>query len=308
MEGQDLLSLVKGRVYNAELRADLAKLGMRRINNQQWVSKATAAKYELIMTDDGDERVVTGVDILENNLHIHVLDPEAEAASVSSVEGNAAQLPSPEQQRMVNDVNQQLDVASFYFNLMDQWNYEIEMQTGFGREMQTLVKGDAIRLEDFFFLPDPLASGSYLFGTLTDDPAAQPDAWLELPNGQYVVPTDGSPDGAFDSLHAGVGFHEWERLQFETPAAAGQFAIKAINGSQSDFAKAIKKLLGKENGSVTRNDFYRNRDGQMCRIEIYRNPTGISMGEIPVAPTLADCIDCLLAPYIKGKAFSFKGY
>ena len=67
MEGQDLLSLAKGRNYNAELRAELAKFGLRRIGSNQWISKATANKYELVLNEADGEKVVSGVDIVDKD-------------------------------------------------------------------------------------------------------------------------------------------------------------------------------------------------------------------------------------------------
>ena len=98
-----------------------------------------------------------------------------------------------------------------------------------------------------------------------------------------------------------------EQEQFATAAAAGQYAIKALNSSKTTYATAIKKLLGKENGSISRNDFYRNEKGEMCRIVVNRTDAGLAVADVPVGTTVSECIDSLLAPFIKARAFESIG-
>jgi hypothetical protein len=303
MEGQDLLSLVKGRMYNAELRAELAKFGLRRIGGYQWVSKATANKYELIVTEDGDEKVVSGVDAVEKDQRIHLMDVEEKPATTEEL----ANANITVHHKTLEAISHQIDVTYDYLDLIDQWNMEIDMDSPIGRELEKETGGKFIQWSDLIFLPDPLASGEYLFGAIRQGKAASIHSWLDLPNGDFIVPTDGSEEAARDSLKHGLKFHLWEKENFETAAAAGQYTIRALNNSKTTYALAIKKLLGKENAAISRNDFYRNDKGQMCRIEVSRTEAGIAVVEKAVEATVAECIDSLLAPYIKAKAFDSIG-
>ena len=70
---------------------------------------------------------------------------------------------------------------------------------------------------------------------------------------------------------------------------------------------SIKKLLGKENALISRNDFYRNDKGVMSRIVVNRTEAGLMVADVPVSPSVAECIDSLLAPFIKAKAFESIG-
>jgi len=303
MEGQDLLSLVKGRVYNAELRTELAKFGLRRIGSMQWVSKATANKYELILTGDGDEKVVSGVDVVEKDYRIHLMDVEEKPATTEELANANISV----HYKTIEAINHQVDITYDYLNLINEWNQEIDMDSPKGRELKQITKGGFVNWQDLFFLPDPLASSENLFGVIRPGKTAAIHSWLELLDGRFVVPTDGSEEGALESLESGIAFHQWEYETFDTPAAAGQYAIKVLNNSKTTYALAVKKLLGKENSPISRNDFYRNEKGQMCRIEVNRTNAGISVADVPVLPTLADCIESLLAPYIKAKAFDSIG-
>lgn len=305
MEGQTLLSLVKGQVYNADLRNQLTQMGLRRIGNNQWISRETAARYELIMTGDEEQKVVTGVDIIDKNTRVHLFDPEEERAKSqihAKDEDREGKAETSLHHKTLVALARQRDVSHFYLDLINAWNYEIDQNTQMGKQLKTLVSTPFISFDNFFFLPSPLADGEYLFATIREGKAASMHAWLELPEGRYVVPTDGTEDGALDSLQCGRDFHKWEAEHFETAAAAGQFAIKALNNSKTTFAQAIRKLLGKENSPISRNDFYRNRDNVMCRVEIHQTESGLVVTDVPVQTSMADCIESLLAPYQKAKA------
>ncbi|MBR5068273.1 MAG: hypothetical protein IKX25_02635 [Bacteroidales bacterium] len=303
MEGQDLLSLVKGRNYNAELRAELAKFGLRRISSSQWISKATANKYELVLTGDGDEKTVSGVDVVEKDQRIHLMDVnEMPAIADGLANANIAV-----HHKTLGAIRRQIAVTYSFIDLIDRWNAEIDMNTPKGQELKKLTGGKFLNWYDFLFLPDPLASGDYLFGNIQYGKAASIHSWLDLPDGSYLVPTDGTDEGAQRSLECGLKFHAMEREQFATAAAAGQYAIKALNNSKTTYATAIKKLLGKENGSISRNDFYRNEKGEMCRIVVSRTDAGMAVTDVPVMPTVAECIDSLLSPFIKARAFETIG-
>ena len=151
-------------------------------------------------------------------------------------------------------------------------------------------------------LPDPLAGGHYFFGLKRKGVAASIHSWLNLPDGDYIVPTNGMVDEIKDSLMEGMEFHKWESETFKTAAAAGQYAIRALNNSNTTYAQAIRQLLGKEESPISRNDFYRNYEGVMCRVEVHQTPNGIEVIDVPALPNIVDCIDSLLAPYIKANS------
>lgn len=295
MEGQNLYNLVVGQVYNSELRSKLAQFGLRRIGNNQWISKETAAKYELLFADENELKVVTGVDLIEKDLHIHI-NEQSEPVE-ASVEVSAPVVTIHHKTAMA--MQRQQEISDYYFDLIDQWNDEMYHGTSLGQMLAEVVHGPELAWDRFMFLPNPLATGGYIFCAIHEGKAAAAHAWLELPDGRYIVPTDGTPDGLYDSLQSGMEFHTWEFEQFDTPAAAGQFAIKMLNASKTTFAQSVRKMLGKETAAISRNDFYRNSSGEMCRIEIDSTEQGLRFIEVPVVPTLADCLESLLSPYIK---------
>lgn len=289
-----------GQCYNSELRNKLTLFGLRRIGNNQWISKETASKYELIFTEENDQKIVTGVDLIEKDgrVHLNVYEepqPEQPLAQVPEINVHHKTLMA---------MQRQMEISESYYELLYRWNEEIEMGTGLGNQLRAIAKKNQINYWDFMFLPDPLATGRYLFAAIHEGKAASIHSWMDMPDGRFIVPTDGTPDGAFDSLQCGLEFHAFESQQFETAAAAGQYAIKMLNASKTTYATAIKKLLGKENGSITRNDFYRNSSGEMARIEVLENERGLVFNDVPVMPVVADCIDSLLAPYIKSRILS----
>lgn len=302
MEGQNLYNLVVGQVYNSELRSKLAQFGLRRIGNNQWISKETAAKYELLFADQEEQKIVSGVDLIEKNQHIHINVGPDPVPEVPVVEVSAPIVAVHHRTAMA--LQRQQEIANSFFDLIDEWNDEMYRQTPLGRQLSTVVKGPQLAWERFMFLPNPLATGDYLFGAIHEGKAASLHAWLELPDGRYIVPTDGTRDGAYDSLQSGIEFHAWEFEQFDTPAAAGQYTIKLLNVSKTTYAQSVRKLLGKENSPVSRNDFYRNASGEMCRIEVIPTEQGLRFNEVPVVPTVADCLESLLSPYIKSFALS----
>ena len=303
MEGQDLLSLAKGRNYNAELRAELAKFGLRRIGSNQWISKATANKYELVLNEADGEKVVSGVDIVDKDQRIHLMDVNEKPATAEGLANTNIAV----HHKTLGAIRRQIEVTYWYVELIDRWNAEIDMDSPFGRDLKQKIGGRFLNWYDFLCLPDPLASGDYLFGIIQQGKAASIHSWLDLPDGRYLVPTDGSEEGAMKSLECGLEFHKMEQDQSATAAAAGQYAIKALNSSKTTYATAIKKLLGKENGSISRNDFYRNEKGEMCRIVVNRTDAGLAVTDVPVGATVSECIDSLLAPFIKARAFGSSG-
>lgn len=300
MEGQNLLSMVIGRAYNAELRGELTQSGYRRIGSLQWISKSTGEKYELVVSDD-ESKTVQGLDHLEGNKRFHIRDEHA--APEPKAEEPVVTVNLNVHHKTANAILKQLELSDFYFDLMDRWNDEMYRGTALGQQLRELCKQPQIDWFNFLFLPDPTASGEYLFATLRKGVAAGMHAWLQLPDERYFVPTDGTTDGAWDSLQVGLEFHEWEAQTFETPAAAGQCALKMLNYSDTTYAQTIHRLLGKEGVKLSRNDFYRDADNLMCRIEVTRDEAGrLLFRDVPVQPTIAECIDSLLAPYIKARA------
>lgn len=300
MEGQNLLSMVKGRVYNAELRTELTQLGMRRIGSYQWICKETAEKFEFILSDD-EPREVRAVDLVDGNHRIRLKE-----AGASEEEQRVDDLPTSVNlnvhHKTANAIFRQLEVSDHFFDIMDSWNDEMYRGTALGSQLRALCNRAEIHWTDFLYLPDPMATGEYLFATFRKGVAASIHAWLQMPDERYYVPTDGSVDGAYDSLQTGLEFHTWEAETFDTPAAAGQYAIRMLNNSETTYAQTIRRLLGKENGKISRNDFYRNKQNQMCRILVVRDDQGLHFTDELVKPTVSDCIDSLLAPYIRLRA------
>ncbi len=303
MEGQDLLSLAKGRNYNAELRAELAKFGLRRISSNQWISTNTANKYELVLNEVDGERVVSGIDIVDKDQRIHLMDVNEKPATADGLANTNIAV----HHKTLGAIRRQIEVTYEFVDLIDRWNAEIEMDSPLGQELKEKTGGQFLNWLDFLCLPDPLASGDYLFGTIQRGKAASIHSWLDLPDGSYLVPTDGTDEGAMKSLECGLQFHKMEKEQFATAAAAGQYAIKALNHSKTTYATSIKRLLGKENALISRNDFYRNDKGEMCRIVVNRTDAGLMVTDVPVNATVSECIASLLAPYIKARAFESIG-
>lgn len=303
MEGQELYALVKGRIYNAELRSELAKFGLRRISNSQWVSKTTATKYELLFEGEGENKMVVGVDMLDQGNTIHIgkemtVTEEPQGASV--LDGI--------HHKTVNSFYRQLDIARAYEDCLRDWNQQIYYHTPWGEELAQKLKRSEVFWYDLLFLPDPLASGSYIYGTIRRGKVAAMHSWLDMPDDSFITPSDDSEEGVRESLESGIQLHAFEASHFETAAAAGQYAIRMLNASKSGYAMAIRKLLGKQNGSITRNDFYRNPSGEMCRIEKVMGPHGLHFEDVPVNATVADCIDSLIAPFVKARARQEMGY
>lgn len=299
MEGLNLYNLVIGQIYNAELRNKLSQFGLRRIGNNQWISKETASKYELLFVEKDDEKVVAGVDLIEKDQHIHL--DNAGPAVVENAIAERTPIAQFDTETVMNFQHHQ-QIADFYVDLIGYWNDQIQMGSQLGQQLSHVAQCEQISFDQCMFLPNPMATSFYLFCTIKEGKSASEQAWLEMPDGCFIVPADGTEEGAFESLQCGIEFHKWEKKQFDTAAAAGQYAIKMLNASKTLYAQSIKKMLGKESASITRNDFYRNSSGEMCRIEVIMTPQGLRFDEVPVEPTLADCIDSLLAPYVKSIA------
>lgn len=298
MEGHNLYALVKGRIYNAELRSELAKFGLRRISNSLWVSKSTATKYELLFEGEGENKVVAGVDMLDQGKTVHL--GEEQSAPVQVV--REANVLDGIHHKTIDAFYRQMDMARAYEDCLQDWNKQIYYRTPWGEELAQKLKRNEVCWYDLLFLPDPLASGTYIFGAIRKGKVAAMHSWLDMPDDSFITPSEDSEEGVRESLESGIRFHAFEAAHFETAAAAGQYAIRMLNATKSGYAMAIRKLLGKENGSITRNDFYRNPSGEMCRIEKVMGPHGLHFEDVPVNATVADCIDSLIAPYVKARA------
>lgn len=292
------MSMVKGRVYNAELRNELIQSGLRRISAVQWISRETAEKYELILSND-DPKIVVGVDLLDGVHRLRLADP---VDGIVSADAAPVALNLNVHHKTADAIYKQLEIGDHYFEIMDYWNDEIYRGTALGYQLRALCRKSEILWRDFLILPDPMATGMYLFATLRKGVAASAHAWLQLPDDRFFVPTDGTEDAAYDSLQTGLEFHAWEAETFETAAAAGQYTIKMLNNSDTTYAQTIRRLIGKENAKITRNDFYRNAQNQMCRVDVVRDELGLRFSDQVAQPTVCDCIDSLLAPYIKTRA------
>lgn len=154
------------------------------------------------------------------------------------------------------------------------------------------------------FLPSPLASNKYIFGTIASGKVAARFAWLSLPDGKYIIPTEGTAAGAAESLAAGTELHMWEVENLKTPLQAARMAARIVNQSQTKYTECLLKMIGKEGMTLTTDDFPRNGQGQICRIEVEQTPDGLSFLEVPIIPTIADALDALLSPIIKQNILS----
>lgn len=278
---------------------------MRRVGNQ-WISKTTGYHYELLLEENEEQKVVVGIHCLDDDTYL----PEPEPEPVVAVCEEAA--PAPEPTVVIPDVTvhhktatalqRQFEISDFYLDLIEYWNDQIHQGTALGQQLQAIIPNPYLSWSDFLVIPEPMASTDYLFCAIHSGKAASIHAWLDLPDGRYLVPTDGTESGAFDSLMCGKEFHQFEVETFETAAAAGQYVIKALNASHTTYAQTIRKMLGKEEAPITRNDFYRNAKNVMCYVRVSRDEKGIVITEVPCRPCITDCLDSLLSPFYKAQA------
>jgi len=296
-EGRQLCSIAKGRLYDALLRKDIAAMGLKRTETLQWLSTATGNKYELILSELKDsQQVVSRIDMLEKNRRIHLLAPEEEQgkSGISGIHGKTIA------------AFQKQEEIGFYFNdeVLRDWNIAIQRGTSEGQQLCQLAGSPDISFENLVFLPSPLASNNYIFGQIASGKVAERFAWLSLPDGKHIIPTDGTSEGAVCSLSSGTELHMWEVDNLKTPLQAARMTARIINQSQTKYCECLLKMIGKEGVVLSTDDFPRNEHGKICRIEVERTPQGVSFMEVPIIPTIADAIDALLSPVIRQNILS----
>lgn len=298
-EGKVLYNLLKGQVYSAVIRQKLNEAGFIRTGKTHYVSKKTAAHYELVLEEKEGTTYVANLDIIEGNSRIHLSECDAHK--------NVASPQLTLRQQQLQEALAHPDVARFaaerqttsvFYPLLDDWNQEIDQRTPWGEKLLELTDGHYVTWENLLFLPDPTASGDYLFGKVSNGGEVEATCWLLQPDGGRLMPVSNTPTDAFLSLRTGMMFHRFEFEQFDTAAAAGQYTLKMLNNSHTSYAEAIRRLLHKTS-PLSRNDFYRNEQKQMCRVEVLSEADGVRFSDVLALPTVADCIDSLLAPYIK---------
>lgn len=282
--------LVIGHAYDADLRKSLAGLGLRRASTQQWVS-SSGNRYELTIEEENEVKTVTRLDRLEKDRRVHILDPDSTVFErTAGIHGNTLAA-------FAHHAEFGEKICSDY---IDQWNYEIFRDSAKGHCIRELIPEEKVCFEHLLFLPDPTCrSSSYIFGRIESGKAASARAWLCLPGGEFIMPVDMTEDGAFSSLSSGNDLHGYEAGNFRTPLQAARFCISVLNASGTSYVACIRKLLGKGPENFSTDDFYRNKRGVICRLEVVKEIAGISLREVPVIPTLADCLDSLLSHVIK---------
>lgn len=305
-EGQALYDIVRGRAYTSEIKNQIIQRGLKRIGGLQWLSLSTGTKYEFLLNQVGEEQFVSRIDIIEKERRIHLADLGAINDEQDGECNKNAALESVHH-KTVGAFNRQVAISKTIYETLNKWNEEMGNNTILGQQLMETLKVDQISWEDMTFLPDPLATGKYIFGVRRGGKVAAMRSWLDLPGGEFIMPAEMNEDGIMESLRTGLDFHSFEVENFDTPASAVKFAVHVLNASNTVYAQTIKKMIGKLDVHITRNDFYRNAHGVHCRVEVHELTTGVVIDEIPIVPTLADALDSLLAPIIRKRALEPNG-
>lgn len=302
-ESKALMELVLGKIYDADLRKAIIAMGMKRFGTTEWISSQTNSKYEVFTVNRPEGQVVSRLDVIEGSHRIHLRPqkPEPEKPRKNArprkevdIHGNTR-----------NALLKQLDSAREMMETIQKWNKEMKTDSNMGQQLRALTGNTDLSWDDFMFMPDPLCSGRYLFANIGRGKVSQIHAWVNLPGGEYIVPIDSSTQGAFASLATGLEFHRWEFRTFTTVEEAITFTLQMLNGSDTNYVMTLRKMIHCELRNITVDDMYRNARGQICRVETTNTAKGIIIDEeVPIAPTLADCIDALIAPIIVSKAIS----
>lgn len=293
-EELQLYRLVIGHVYDADLRKQIAALGLRRLTTLQWISK-TGNRYELFLSEDEEKRV-SRLDKLEKNRRVHILEKTA-----TSPDGSNRGIHGMTLNAFSRQVEFGRQITEDY---LDRWNAELYRKSAEGVRLKEYVPEGMVSFENLLFLPDPTCRGSYIYGMKDSGKVAAKNAWLNLPDGEFIIPTDMTEYGAFASLSSGSDLHRYEVENFKTPLQAARFTARVLNASPTSYVACIRKMTGKGDGEFSTDDFFRNSRKEICRIEIVHEDSGISLLEIPIIPTLADCLDSLLSPVLRNRVLS----
>lgn len=296
-EGMTLLILCKGRAYDAQLRAEIAALKMKRLTSMMWLSVTTGSKFELTVNEVGEERVVTSIhEIEKGGRRVRIIDPnEVLRAPMAAAEVEAAGDDDTQRvtvhHRTLTALNRQREISDRYLLLIDVWNRELQAGSDMGKRIFEATGLKHITPRDFLVLPNPVAPGSLLFGVLRTGVAAGIHAWLSLPDGQCIVPTDGSDDEALESLRQGVQLHQWENETLMRPTHAGKVVVSMLNNSRflptgrpTSYVSAMASTMGKVDTRFTRNEYLRDEaTREIC----------LPSADAGLAPIEANIYDCL---------------
>lgn len=299
-EGKTIVALAMGKLYDADLRKAMTDMGMKRFGTTQWISKETCSKYELFTVSRPEGNIVSRIDVIDGAHRIHLREekPETEKSRKKSkpkkidIHGNTR-----------NALLRQLDLAKEMMITIKKWDREMKTDSEMGQQLRALTGNTDLTWDDFMFLPDPLCSGRYLFANIANGKVAQIHAWISLTGGDYIVPAESTIQGAFASLATGIEFHKWEINNLHNPQQAVEYTLQLLNSSDTTYVLALRKMLHCELRNFTVDDLYRNANGDICRVETTNTASGLMIDEeVPIAPSIADVIDSLIAPVIVKQA------
>lgn len=299
-EGKSLVALAMGKLYDAELRKAITDMGMKRFGTTQWISKETNSKYEMFTVSRPEGNIISRIDVIDGTHRIHLREekPVSDKARKSTrtkkidIHGNTR-----------NALLRQLEATKEMMITVNKWDREMKTDSELGQQLRALTGNTNLTWDDFMFLPDPLCSGRYLFANIGTGKVSQIHAWLSLSGGNYIIPAENTTQGAFASLATGIEFHQWERQNLRTTKQAIDYTLQLLNSSDTSYVFALRKMLNCELRNFTIQDLYCNADGDFCRVETTNTSKGVMIDEeIPIAPTIADVIDSLIAPVIVSQA------
>lgn len=287
-ESLEILHLAKGRCYDGSLRNELTARRLKRLTSTTWISLNTCNKYEMVISEVVDQKLITRVNLIEKNRAIAIVDPKEVVASQAPTktipEGEKVQIHHKTRAALAK---QQL-VSERFLQLIDAWNREILNGSPLGQRLVQETGLKHISRQDFLILPNPLAPDTPLFGKLASGVAASIHGWLHMPDDQYIVPTDGTDEGALESLKDGLVFHNWEAETFDRPTHAAKIVITILNAETTSYVNAMASAKQKTDCRFTRNEYRRNEATR----EICIPDTNGDLS--PIDATLYDCLRAML--------------
>lgn len=299
-EGKALVALAMGKLYDSDLRKAMTEMGMKRFGTTQWISKETNSKYELFTVSRPEGNLVSRIDVIEGTHRIHLREEKQENEKPRK---NAKPKKVDIHGNTRNALLRQLESAKEMMITIKKWNDEMKTDSELGQQLRALTGNTDLTWDDFMFLPDPLCSGRYMFANISSGKVAQIHAWLSLTGGDYIVPAENTLQGAFASLATGIEFHRWELNNLHSVDQAVNHTLQLLNSSDTTYVLALRKMLHCELRNITVHDLYCNAKGEFCRVETTNTAKGVMIDEeVPIAPTIADVIDSLIAPVIVKQA------
>lgn len=302
-EGKALVALAMGKLYDADLRKAMTDMGMKRFGTTQWISKVTSSKYEFFTVSRPEGNIVSRIDVIDGAHRIHLREEKPEAKPRKNSKPKKVDIHGNTR----NALLRQLEAAKEMNATIKKWNDEMKTDSDMGQQLRALTGNTDLTWDDFMFLPDPLCSGRYLFANISSGKVSQIHSWIKLTgekySGMFIVPADNTFQGTFASLATGLEFHKWELDNLRTVDDAIILTLQLLNSSDTTYVLALRKMLHCELRNFSVNDLYRNAHGDYCRVETTNTAKGIIIDEeVPIAPTIADVIDSLIAPVIVKQA------